>query len=831
MSGATVSRRRGRAWCAVALLIVTSVGGVRVHAQVADIPKEDQEARDEWFWLQRTYPFKTRPYEAILFARRAASSGAFANRGAFPLLTGTWRPLGPLGLFDPGAGFFGSGPQLDAGRIGSIAPSVTAGGPLIIGTASGGVWRSSSLSPAWAPLTDKECSLNTGAVAVDPVNPSIVYAGTGELNQGTTGCGVLRSIDGGNTWTTITNGIPLGTTGAVRFGTFAIDRTTAGSTTGTILLAATNAGVLRSSTSGTSWTTPLTGGVFSVIAHPTRAGVFYAGDRDQTVVTHRGVFRSIDAGVTWTQLPALPVSDPTLVGRIEVSVSPAAPDQIVALVANATNSRLLGLYRFDQLLNTWTQLTATGVYTGESRGDFGAQASYDLAVAVDPRDANRIYVAGVRAFRSMDGGATFRPMANEIHCDWHTIVIDPKNPDILYAGTDGGLFISTDAGDTWTSRNSGLTITQYYPGIGINPAATVITGGSQDNGTHIFSGSPYWDGLLGGDGGYTAINYRDPTITYAETQWSSVSGGTISRRQGSISRTRVAGIVVGDRVQFIPPLVMDPVTPTKLYFGTFRLYRTVDEGSLWTPISADLSRGAGTITTIAVSAADTLTIYVGTTDGTAQVTRDGGTTFTNITAGLPARVITRMVVDPANAAHVLATVSGFGTGHIFESGDAGATWRNISGNLVDAPANSAAFVGAASNIFVGTDVGVFQTADDGASWQSGPAGLPNVVVQDLVYQPAAKLVLAGTFGRGMFSFAVGGTPAVLRGDVNSDGKVDAFDALLIQQSLVATLPNTTPIFPRGDANCNGTIDSGDVVLVLRAAVGLPTPGACVGTIK
>jgi photosystem II stability/assembly factor-like uncharacterized protein len=117
-------------------------------------------------------------------------------------------------------------------------------------------------------------------------------------------------------------------------------------------------------------------------------------------------------------------------------------------------------------------------------------------------------------------------------------------------------------------------------------------------------------------------------------------------------------------VQFIPPLILDPVTPTKLYFGTFRLYRTVDEGTLWTSISSDLTRGTGTITTIAVAPADTLTIYVGTNDGNVQVTRDGGVTFTNVSAGLTTRAVTRIVVDPANAAHILVTVSGFGTGHL-----------------------------------------------------------------------------------------------------------------------------------------------------------------------
>jgi len=813
-------------------LAVLAIGAPAVRAQGSQLPREDQDAREEWFWAQRAYPGTVRPYDALMRARLDVASRVLARSTlATGIFGGNWRPLGPIGLFDPGSGFFGSGAQLDAGRVAAVAPSPAAGGPFLIGTASGGVWRSTTLGNAWTPVTDEQCSLNTGAVAVDPKNTSIVYAGTGEFNAGSTGCGVLRSVDGGVTWTRFADGLPLGSTAAVRFGSIVVDPATAGSATASVVLGGTNAGVVRSTNSGASWSVVLTGGVSSVIAHPTRAGVFYAGDRDQTTVSHRGVFKSTDAGATWTQLPALPVSTPANVGRIELAISRTSPDWIYALVNDVSTRRLLGLFRYDESKGTWTTLAANGVYTGNARGDFGAQSEYDLAIAVDPRDASRVYVAGVRAFRSTDGGATFRPMANEIHCDWHVIVIDPRNPDILYAGTDGGVFVSTDAGDTWTSKNEGLAITQYYPGISLDPLGTVIMGGSQDNGTHVYSGSLYWDGFLGGDGGYTAINYKDPSIRYGETQWSTGSGNTLVRMSGPAQSTRTNGIASGDRAQFIPPLIIDPITPTRLYFGTLRLYRTTNEGVSWTPVTGDVSKGTGTILTVAVAPSDSNTLYVGTSDGNVQVSQNYGDVFTLSNTGLPNRAITRIVVDPASPTHAVLTVSGFGTGHIFETADAGATWRDISGNLIDAPANSAALVGTSGTIFVGTDVGVFQTSDDGATWTPGPAGLPNVVVQDLVYKPSANLLVAGTYGRGMFAYTVGTQSAVLRGDVNADGKVDALDALMIQQALTASLPGAATIYPRGDANCNGVIDSGDVVLVLRAAVGLSTAGACVGTLK
>jgi photosystem II stability/assembly factor-like uncharacterized protein len=448
---------------------------------------------------------------------------------------------------------------------------------------------------------------------------------------------------------------------------------------------------------------------------------------------------------------------------------------------------------------------------------------------VDPRNASRIYLAGVRGFRSDDGGATFNTMGSEIHVDWHSIVIDPANPDILYAGTDGGIFVSTDGGGSWTSRNAGLTVTQYYPGISSTPNGSQIMGGSQDNGTHIYTGSMYWNGFLGGDGGYTAINYDNPTILYSESQWDQNGGGAfIVRADATSSALRTSGIQASDRAAFIPPLVMDPVTSKTLYFGTQRLYKTVNEGILWTANNSDLTRGSGYITTIAVAKGGTGTIYVGTSDGLVNVSRDGGVTFTPSTNGLPNRYITRIAVDPADGSHALLTVSGFASGHVFETTNTGSTWTDITAGLVDAPANAVAFVPGVG-IMVGTDVGVFQAAAPGSSWTPGPPGIPNVIVQDLIYVPMAKMVIAGTYGRGMFTYTVGGDAPVLRGDVNGDGKVDAFDALLIQQALVGSLPVTTVIYPQGDADCNFAIQSADAVYVLRTAVGLASPGVCVNT--
>ncbi|MDB4891242.1 MAG: hypothetical protein JWL61_3097 [Gemmatimonadetes bacterium] len=821
----SVSRRMRS--CVIALLVGTSATALR--AQERDEPKEDIEAREEWFWGQRSFPFGTRPYAAMMRARLAASqSSALRSLSGYSAFAGGWRSLGPAGFFGADNGYFTSGPQIDAGRVTGVAPSPN-GGPLIIGTASGGVWKSTF--GLWSPLTDSQCALTTGAVTVDPTDPNVIYVGTGEYNANSVGCGILRSTDGGASWTQIGGSTFRFTTGgSLSFARILVDRAVGASLATTNLIATTNSGVFRSADGGATWSAVLSGATASVVVHPAKPNVMYAGNSDNSAPSRRGIYRSSDKGATWSAMPPLPNLDVAMIGRVELAVSAASPESMYALIANRTNGRLLGLFLWDDAASAWTTLPGSGVYTGDGRGDFGAQGSYDLAIAVDPRDAKRVFVAGIRAYRSTDGGLTFKPVAMEIHCDWHNIVFDPRNADIMYAGTDGGVFVSTDAGNSWSSRNAGLAITQYYPGIAVAPNGSKATGGSQDNGTHIYSGSPVWNGFTGGDGGYTVINYADPSIIYGEAQWTT-SGAYIIRKDATSSQFRASGIVATDRGSFIPPLIIDPVTPTTLYFATHRLYRTTNEGQQWAPVSGDLTRGTGRITTVAVSKSDPQTIYAGTTDGQVQVSRDGGVAFTNVTAGLPTRSVTRVVADPADAAHALVTLSGFGTGHVFETNNAGATWRDISGTgLVDAPANVAAFI-PGLGILVGTDVGVYQTTDDGASWQPGPAGMPNVIIQDLIYVPTLGQVVAGTYGRGIFTYTVGTDVGVLRGDVNADGKVDAFDALLIQQSIVGSLPTGSVAYPRGDANCNGVIDAGDVLLVLRSAVGLPTTNACVNTVR
>lgn len=201
--------------------------------------------------------------------------------------------------------------------------------------------------------------------------------------------------------------------------------------------------------------------------------------------------------------------------------------------------------------------------------------------------------------------------------------------------------------------------------------------------------------------------------------------------------------------------------------------------------------------------------------------------------GVPNRVVTHVAIDRTNALHALATFSGSNASHVYSTIDGGATWTNVSGSLPDMPVNAAVIVDDGPNhYFVGTDAGVFETTDGGLSWSPTPLGLPNVVVHDLSYNPGTKQLVAATYGRGLFRYSLASPLAVLRGDVNHDGKVDAFDALLIQQALVGLqLPDGLNVLPAGDVDCNTRLQAVDVLVTLRAAVGLTTAGACVGTVR
>lgn len=713
-----------------------------------------------YFYEPRAYPFESPPAAALRSAREDYDrKWGSPDLQMGPAIEGTaWIAIGPDRI--PPGGFMDS-----AGRATAIAIDPRNRNIVYVAGAQGGVWKTANRGTTWTPLTDRECSLAMAALALDPVDPDIVYAGTGEPHfsgDSYYGCGVLRSTNAGATWTQLGAAVFDTATGGARISRVVIDPTTAGSTTSTTLYVASDFGVHKSSDRGATWTRVLTGVATDLVIDPSNPSVLYAAVGNVVTDTRNGVYKSTNRGASWTRLTTgLPTAD---VGRINLTIFSSDPRILFATIQNdfggsGVSGSLLGIFKTTDGGASWTQVAATGATCGSNN-----QCWYDMIVAVHPTNANIVYFGAVDLFKSTNGGASFsRIMGGSIpiHVDHHAFAFDPQDPSVIYVANDGGIYRSADAGATWSSLNTNLAITQFYPGISLHPTdASVALGGTQDNGTLLYSGTTVWQQLFGGDGGYTAFDPTTPSTRYAETQWaanSSFSGPRRSDNGGAFVR-KVNGIDLSDRALFIPPLVMDPSNSSRLYFGTFRLYRTTDRGESWTAISPDLSNGAGRISSIAVARGDSQVIYVGTSDGNVQVTIDGGATWTRRITGLPNRFVTWIAVNPGAPETAWATVSGFGSGHVFKTTNSGATWQDISGNLPDVPVNVILIdPGATTNLYLGTDLGVFRSTTGGETWSPFNSGLPNVAVFDLAFNAGTGVLLAATHGRGMFKISVAGT--------------------------------------------------------------------------
>ena len=700
-----------------------------------------------------------------------------------PVLTPErWTALGPTSI--PGFG------TADAGRVAALAVDPRDSRVIYAGGAQGGVWKTTDGGASWTARSDAECSLAIGALALDPVNPDIVYVGTGEQNfsgDSYYGCGMLRSIDAGATWTRLGAAEWDIAEGGAQIGRIVVDRASAGTTTTTILHAATSYGLYRSTNAGATWTRMLAGGFTDVVAEG-NGGTLYAARTGPWASSTNRLYKSADRGLTWTAIGGnFPTTD---VGRVALAVAASAPGTVYAAVqdafgagAPASDGGLLGIWRSTDAGATWTKLTAASA-------SCGTQCWYDIVVAVNPQNAHIVYFGGIQLFGSSDGGQSFTPIGNNVHVDHHAIAFDAADPRIVFAGSDGGVYRSADGGWSWTSLNTNLELTQFYGGLSARAdALDIVMGGTQDNGTVEYRNGTPWPRVLGGDGGFTAIDPGDPGIAYAETQWSRGSGYSGPRRRDTPTgpfNLRVSGIALDDRALFIPPLVPDPARPAVLYFGTYRLYRTMDRGDTWTAISGDLSRsaGSGVVSAIAPSRRDPQTIYVGTSDGHVQVTRDGGATWTPRIAGLPNRYIEDFAVDPADERHAYVVVSSFGSGHVFRTQDAGVTWTDVSGNLPNMPVNAVALL-PTGELYVGTDLGVFHGAPGGNTWTPFTAGFPNVAVYDLLLHEATGTLLAATHGRGVFA-----APVAIDQVVATVAIEAPFDTLTSGQRATATVRAT-----------------------------------------
>jgi photosystem II stability/assembly factor-like uncharacterized protein len=646
---------------------------------------------------------------------------------------------------------------------------------------NGGVWKTTDSGRAWNPIFDDQPTGSIGALAIAPSNPEVIYVGSGEgLRRPdlSTGDGIYKSLDGGRTWKHL--GLRDGQQiGAIIIDPHDPDRVFVG-VLGHPYGPNAERGVFRSLNGGDTWEKVLykdeNTGAIDLEFDPANAQIVYAdmwaSRRPPWTAGNSysgpgsGLYKSADGGNTWRQLTkGLPTWNDHL-GRIGFGIAPSDSNRIYALV---DSPKLGGLYRSDDAGESWERINSDDRLWG--RGD-------DFAcVRVDPKDKDTLYIANISTYRSTDGGRTFTAIKGAPGGDdYHTIWINPQNPQIIALAVDQGVVISVNGGETWSSWYNQPTA-QFYHVITDNQFPYWVYGGQQESGSvGIASRSDFgeitfreWYPVGVEEYGYVAPDPLDPNIIYGgkATKFNRVTGQTqdvspVILRTGKYRFNRTA------------PLIFSPIDPHTLYLGSNVLFKTTDGGNNWQIISPDLTREdpgvptsfgvfaesdrdkgkhRGVIYSLAPSPKDVNLVWAGTDDGLVHVTHDGGKTWQNVT---PPDLTTWSKVAQMDASHfdtatVYAAVNRFRLDdlhpYIYRTHDGGKSWTKIVNGIPDdEPVNTVREDYERKGLlFAGTERTVYVSFDDGDHWQSLRQNLPPTSIRDLVIH--GDDIVVGTHGR------------------------------------------------------------------------------------
>jgi photosystem II stability/assembly factor-like uncharacterized protein len=725
--------------------------------------EEDVDGRNDWFTFQRAYPSSTIPADARLKAWRAIPryqiDGAFGTQAA-----ATWRAIGPSPTF---SSFWG----LTSGRVNAIAISPAKSTLVLIGSSTGGIWRSTDSGETFVPVSDDQVDLAVGSIAFSKNNPSIAYAGMGDSKGGYLGSGVLKSTDEGITWLRTSNSsLPSpGSISKLEIDPANSNRVYAAQYSRVAAGKVTSSGVYVSSDGGTNWQKVLAGAPRDLSIDPVDPKIIYAGlsRLDKDADPPYGLYRSSDSGGSWANVFTASQYELNKRRDFRVSVSPANPRVIYVYFGGFPGANLEAHFRVSTDAGaTWIDRSLAQVDT--------AQLGYNTYLVAHPTDPQTVYLGSRDIFRSTDGGESwsnlthnfydigfgfqYAPNGAATHPDQHALAFLPGNPNEFYVGNDGGISKTSDNGESFRSLNATLTLTQFVD-ITLHPTNPSISfGGSQDNGTQRRIDSR-WQEVFSGDGGHAVINPLNPDmifITYIRGEiFRYVNEGLTFDVQVASNET-FGEFFETPRIAFYPPFVGNSRDAT-LYFGTWRLFVSTNLGGSWfAPAgSLDLTKGStevgrDVLSAIGVSRSNPNVIYTGSVQGRAMRSTNGGQSWTDITNGLPDRSITSITVDPIDSSVAYLTVSGFGTRHVFRTTNTGANWSDISGSLPDIPANAMLVDPSDSNtIYLGTDIGIFRSTARGDSWRSFSRGLPPVVIHGFSAS-SNGVIQAATYGRGAY---------------------------------------------------------------------------------
>ncbi len=732
------------------------------------VPKKERRP-NEWFYSQRAYPNQTIPNEKHIAALETARQLKQESAAQKSTLFTSWEMVGPQNI---------------PGRITDLAAHPDYPDTIYAASAAGGIFRHTLPyhETDWEQIFDDAGIQSMGAIAIDPDDPNIIWAGTGEANNAGDnyeGTGIYKSTDYGTTWN------QMGLDSSYHIARIVIDPwrpdTVYVAVAGKLFGRNPDRGVYMTPDGGQTWEQ-----LFFVSDSTACIDIaIYNGDiigdniiiaammeRYRTPATRKvggitsGIWRSTDNGATWEDLMGtggLPAHS-TDIGRIGLSFNPTDFGPGYILVADAVGD-FLGIYMGAIDGYTWEDYDPDD-HLNELNGSWDGGWYFGNVRHSYPPYEERVYALGLDLYMR-DG--YYNNVWNEIkgsqHVDMHAMWIDPNDPDHIYCGNDGGVYQTSDGGNSWDHAEY-MDNSQFYA-VEIHPRYPyVVAGGTQDNGTmwnRTFD--PHnWERIAGGDGFYVIIDYINTSTVYCEYQYGYLIK-SIDNAETFFSAMNGMDYD-NERHNWMTPIVMDPYNHMVLYYGSNILYRTDDGAANWTAISPDLTNGDdpgvlsyGTITTIAVSRHDNDVIWVGTDDGNVHVTTDGGTNWNLRNSGLPNRWVTRVACDPVYPPVAYVTLSGFEEGdnesHVYTTSDYGLNWVSIKGDLPDVPVNDIIVDHHNNTVkYLATDIGVFITENNGVNWELLTIGMPIVPVCDIDFHVPSRTLIAGTHGRSMYKTEV-----------------------------------------------------------------------------
>ncbi|MCF8298148.1 MAG: T9SS type A sorting domain-containing protein [Saprospiraceae bacterium] len=675
---------------------------------------------------------------------RVDSSGRIANPSASWKVYKTIRANQAMAKSAPSADWKFIGPsdiptnKGGAGRLNCIEIHPNNPNIMFVGAPSGGLWKSINGGLTWLTNTDDLANIGVSDIAIDPANPNNMYLATGDGDGGDTySIGILKSVDGGNSWDTTSFSWDVNNQRKIT--KILVDPTNSEK-----IFATTTNGIYRSLDAGSNWNLIKNGSYKDIKFMPGNTSVIY-------ISTSQSILKSTNGGDDFT---ALNFGGGTLLlNRLMLAVTPADPNYLYVVGGRSSDNGFGGLWLSVDTGNSFVLKSTTPNLLGWSTtgSDNGGQSWYDLAIAASPTNKNIVYVGGVNIWKSSNKGQNWSQVGHwtgadgnpYVHADIHSLEFSPANPNTLFACTDGGLFITTNNGYSWTDRSNGLEIAQIY-GMGISATQpNIIMTGWQDNGSNYLNGST-WKRVIGGDGMKCQIDYSDNDIMYGSLYYGRFK---ISTNGGAKWKDIYKDI--SETGNWVTPFEIHPTNPQTIFMGYTNLWKSTNRGDDWNSIS-NLG-GSTKINAIGISPSNPDYIYVAKSTLLYRTT-NGGSTWTNVSNGLSSGTITSIVVHETDFKKVWVTKSGYYDGvKVFYSDKGGVGWTNVSGSLPNIPVNCIAYEnGSDEALYVGTDVGVYYKDSTMTDWIPFMDYLPNVIVNELEFFYPENKIIAATYGRGVW---------------------------------------------------------------------------------